>query len=389
MKIGIFSLAYIPFVGGAEIAVKEITDRLPDRDFVCFTYHFNPNWPMEDNIGNVRVIRLGKGGKNYYGKFSWKFFYIFRAWRAAEKMHKKQSFDVIWAMMASYGGFAALLFKLRHPEVPMLLTLQEGDSESHILLRVNIFYPLWRMIFKKADYIQTISNYLADFARRHGAKCPVEVVPNGVNLEKYNSMLGRSDLPNIKTGNFRRSDLQKLSIITTSRLVYKNGVDVLIKAMAELKNIHATRYTLKILGSGPDEQKLKNLAKELGVADGIEFLGHVEPEKIPNYLAQADIFARPSRSEGLGNSFLEAMAAGLPIIGTPVGGITDFIKDQVTGLFTKVDDPADLAEKIKLLMDDADLRQKISQNGQRLVFEKYSWDNVAEQISVIFNNLLT
>ena len=99
----------------------------------------------------------------------------------------------------------------------------------------------------------------------------------------------------------------------------------MIRAAAELKNmVSEVNFKVQIIGSGSDEKKLKDLAKELKVDDIIQFLGHIEPEKVYDYLAEADIFVRPSRSEGLGSSFLEAMGAGLPIIGTPVGGIVDF-----------------------------------------------------------------
>ena len=380
--IGIFSLAYIPFVGGAELAVKEITDRLPQHRFTCLTHRFNREWSRQEKIGNVEVVRVGQGIgyqvsgiRNYYGHFWQKLFYIFRAWRAAEKLHKQLPFDAIWAIMAAYGGLAALLFKLRHPRVPMLLTLQEGDSEGHILRRVGIFYPLWRLIFKKVDYIQAISNYLADFARRHGARCPVEVATNGVDIKFYEN-----------TKKYESTKKEKI-IITTSRLVHKNGIDVLIGAMAELKRCQVSGVRCQVLGAGPEEQKLKDLTLKLGVADQVEFLGHVEPDKIPGYLNQADIFVRASRSEGLGSSFLEAMAAGLPIIGMPVGGIPDFLKEGETGLFCRVDDPVDLAEKIKLLLIDADLRQKISQAGQALVARNYSWDIIAEKMNKIFTKL--
>jgi len=96
---------------------------------------------------------------------------------------------------------------------------------------------------------------------------------------------------------------------------------------------------------------------------------------------------RPSRSEGLGVSFLEAMAAGLPIIGTPVGGIPDFLKDGETGLFTKVDDPEDLAKKIELLFSDEALRQKLVRNGRKLVEEKYQWSKIARDMGKIFKEL--
>ncbi len=397
-KIAIFSLAYYPFVGGAEIAVKEITDRLPNR-FFCLTGRFDRRWADREKIGNVEVMRVGRGIKcqvsgikNYYGHFWQKVFYVFRAWRAAEKLHRQSPLDAIWAIMAAYGGIAALLFKLRHPSVPLLLTLQEGDSESHILRRVGIFYPFWNLIFKKADHIQAISNYLADFARRHGARCPVEVVPNGVDVKKY------------QVSSIKYQDKKAPIIITTSRLVHKNGIDILIRAAAYLKAlIPNSKFIIQILGGGPDGQKLKNLAAELGVEDRIEFLGHVEPDQIPSYLLQADIFVRPSRSEGLGSSFLEAMAAGLPIIGTPVGGIPDFLKeyntnlqmetnatnDEANGLFVEVDNPQDLAKKIALLLEDDQLRARLGENGRKLVLQNYSWDKIAEKMSAVFQSLNT
>ena len=234
--------------------------------------------------------------------------------------------------MASYGGLAALFYKLLNPSVPLLLTLQEGDSEAHILKRVGIFYFLWKKIFTKADYVQAISGYLADFGCRHGARCPVEVVPNGVDLEKFKIRpAGRRENPRV--------------VITTSRLVPKNGVDVLIKAAGLLKN-EIPDLKFLIAGSGWQEEELKKRQKNPGLKMALNFLGGVAPEKIPGLLAEADIFVRASRSEGLGNSFLEAMAAGLPVIGTPVGGIPDFLKDGETGLFAKVGDAEDLARKL-------------------------------------------
>ena len=219
---------------------------------------------------------------------------------------------------------------------------------------------------------------MAEFARRHGANCPIEVVPNGVDLTRIKN----------KELRIKNESKNEKVIITTSRLVHKNGIDTLIQAVALLKPlIHNSQFIIQILGSGPEEANLKKLAKDLGVENEIEFLGHIEPEKIPAYLAQADIFVRPSRSEGLGNSFLEAMAAGLPVIGTSVGGIPDFLKDGETGLFTKVDDPQDLVEKISVLANDEKLRLRIAQNGQKLVRENYSWDNISKKIDAIFQKL--
>ncbi len=369
-KIIVFSTAYLPLVGGAELAVKEITDRLKDFKFDLVCARLDKNLPASERLGSVGVYRVG------FGRASDKYLLPFGGCLKARRLAKKTGgYAAIWAIMASYGGFAALFYKLSHPSVPLLLTLQEGDSESHILKRVGIFYFLWKKIFAKADYVQAISGYLADFGRRHGASCPAEIVPNGVDLSAFPKPV----IDEVKKAR---------TIVTTSRLVPKNGVDLLIKAAALLKN-ELPDLKVLIAGSGHQEEELKKTAKEAGVESIVEFLGGVAPEKIPEILARADIFVRASRSEGLGNSFLEAMAAGLPVIGTPVGGIPDFLKDGETGLMVKVDDAEDLARRLKKLLDDAGLRKKLAENGRRLVEEKYGWDAVAFKMAAIFNKLAT
>ena len=369
-RVLIFSLAYVPFVGGAELAVKEITDRIKDIDFDIITLRFNRKWAKKEKIGNVNVYRIGGG----------KLFFPFFAFYKARQLHKKNGYDSVWSIMANRAGFAALFFKLWNPKVKYLLTLQEGDvldyPEKRMGLAKIFIGGLFKKVFTKSDYVQAISNYLAGWARNMGAKAPVEVVPNGV------------DLKNLKSQISKIKNKEEKIIITTSRLVRKNGMDVLIMAAAELKSIIPnSSFIIQILGSGQEEKKLKALAKELKVEDVVQFFGHIEPEYVYGYLAGADIFVRPSRTEGLGSSFLEAMGAGLPIIGAPVGGIPDFLNDGETGLFCKVDDPKDLAEKIKKLITDEDLAKRIAENGRRLVLEKYNWNDIARRMENIFKTM--
>ncbi|OGE76531.1 MAG: hypothetical protein A3C85_03850 [Candidatus Doudnabacteria bacterium RIFCSPHIGHO2_02_FULL_48_21] len=365
-RILIFSIAYEPLVGGAELAVRNITDRLSNFEFDLITCHFDKGYPDQEKIGNVNVYRVGFG--NRIGRILYPLF----AAHLARKLHRKNPYNLVWSIMAAYAGAAALLFLRGKPNLNFLLTLQEGDPIQHIHGRVRGFRKIWQRIFKRADYIQAISRFLADWARQEGSVCPIEVVPNGVDFKKF-------QIPS-----FRLKDGQEFIIVTASRLVPKNGVDILIRAVVKLQT---TNYKLQILGVGPEEVKLKALAKKLGVSQRVHFLGNILQDEIPQYLSEADIFVRPSRSEGLGTAFLEAMAAGVPIIGTPVGGIPDFLTEGETGLFSKTDDPADLADKITILAEKPELRRKLSQNGKQLVMEKYSWGLVAEKMDKILRVL--
>ena len=361
-SILIFSTAYLPLIGGAEVTVKEITQRLPDWQFDMITAKIQSGLAKFERIGNINIYRVGLGWRLD------KYFFPWLAYFKARKLHQGKNYQVVQAIMAFYAGLAALFFKWKYPQVKYLLTMQSGDSDFFIWLRTWFWYPLYKKIYTKADYIQAISQFLVKRARRYGYRGDIEIVPNGVDLDKFQTS-HKSQIINHKV------------IITVSRLVKKNGLDDLIKAIAQLD------VKLLILGKGPDENKLKKLVKDLKIEDKVIFMGHVQYNDLPKYYSMANVFVRPSLSEGLGNVFLEAMACGVPVIGTPVGGIPDFLKDRETGLFCQVRNPQNIAERVKELLSNDGLRRIIISNGQKLVKEKYSWSKISQQMEQIFQKL--
>ncbi len=368
MKILIFSLVYYPrFVGGAEVAVKEITDRIGDIEFDMVT--LRKHGPAFERIGNVNVYRVGwpwisgrtSSSKIFpLSKYAFPFFAFFKAL----SLHKKNQYDAIWSIMANYAGFGAFFFKRAHPEVAFVLTLQEGDPMDYIRKRVGLLYPLFKKIFIKADKIQAISNFLADWAKNMGYTGLVEVVPNGVDVKKFENIEYRGLYKDITT------------LITTSRLVKKNGVEDIIRALEFLPS----NICLRILGTGPLKSHLVDVAKKIGVEDRVKFDGFVDQNDMPPFLHHADIFIRPSLSEGFGNSFIEAMAAGLPVIATPVGGIVDFLIDGETGVFCQPENPQSIAEAVKKLMNDPVLASRVREKAFKMVKERYDWDLVAKEM---------
>ncbi len=387
-RVLIFALAYYPdAVGGAEVALKEITDRISGEEIIfdMVTIRFNSLLPAFERIGNVNIHRIGftKAGPTIsdLGEFPLvinKYLFPFTGFLKARSLHRKNPYDGTWAMMANHAGFAALFFKMWFPNVRFLLTLQEGDPIEYIKRRVRFVAPLFRRIFERANFVQTISNYLANFARSMGYNGDLEVVPNAVNIGHFSKEYSAEELFILKRKLGKKEG--DIFLITTSRMVRKNAIDVIIRSLALLD----AHVKFLILGIGPDEEMLRTLARSLGVADRVQFLGQILHTEMPKYLKVSDIFIRPSRSEGLGNSFLEAMAAGLPVIATPVGGIPDFLFDpdanpdhEPTGLFASVDDPASIARQVNRLLNDNALRMRLFTNGRTLVIEKYDWDLVA------------
>jgi glycosyltransferase involved in cell wall biosynthesis len=373
-RVLIFSTAYFPFVGGAEVAVKEITDRLPEMEFVMITVKLDSKLKEVEKVGNIEVHRIGKGN-------NWdKCWLVLKGPILALKLGH---FDAIWGIMASYAGFAALRFKKQNLSIPFLLTLQEGDSRLDIYKHVWWCWPYFKQIFKRADKIQAISNYLAQWAKDLGARCPIQVIPNGVKIQNV-------------VDSAKNSDLKR--VITVSRLVKKNDVKSLIQAINILNKDYHQPVVLKILGDGKLKNRLKKLIKNLKLDQhivllgkkefketSVELVGEVAHKEVYSRLIQADVFVRPSLSEGLGNAFLEAMATGVPVIGTNVGGIPDFLKDGETGLFCNVKDPQDIAKQIKRIFDNPIFAEKLRVNGRKLVEEKYNWDLIADKFKIFFN----
>jgi len=370
-RILIFSTAYFPLIGGAEVAVKEITGRINDFEFVMVSPRLRKDLPETEQMDNLTIHRIGRG--NNFDKF--------RLFLQGPKYAKSLGeFGAIWSIMASYAGFTALRYKKENKQVPFLLTLQEGDTKAHIYSRAWFVWPYFKQIFKKADRIQAISKYLADWAREMGAKAPIDIVPNGVDVERFQDTC----LPAGMARNKIQTD--EKDIITVSRLVDKNGVEDLIKAMAFLsENVH-----LIILGDGELKGHLEEVSKNNNLNKRIHFAGNVAPKEVYNYLAKADVFCRPSLSEGLGNAFLEAMSVGLPVVATKVGGIPDFLVDGETGWFCEVKDPRSIAEKIKYILDEKNKEEvlRVMENAKKMVKEKYGWELVAQKMERIFNLLV-
>jgi len=398
-RVLIFSLNYYPrFIGGAEVAIKEITDRIPaeEIEFHLLSLRFDSELPEEERIGNVVVHRIGKSVPHpsiadlrkppLDGQKRW---YQFGAFFAANRLHRKYRFDGIWAMMAHSAGIPAGLFKTFHPQVKYLLTLQEGDPPEYIEKLARPVWPLFARAFTTADAMQTISTFLYRWGIRRGFSGYSEVIGNGVDIARFSHPYPAEEIDSMKTKlDKKESDV---FLITTSRLVEKNAVDDVIRALPMLPE----QVAFLIYGIGPDEEKLKKLAKELGVEDRARFMGEIRHQDLPLALSACDIFIRPSRSEGMGISFVEAMATGLPVIATQEGGIADFLFDakrnpdkSTTGYAVDKDSPEQIAEAVKEILADPAQVARVTQQAEKMVIEQYDWVTIASRMRALFARLL-
>ncbi len=382
-KILIFSTAYLPMVGGAEIAVKEITDRISDMEFDLICARIDPSLATFERVGNVNVYRIGYGNK--FDKFILPILGTLKA----RELIQKGIYDRLWSVMAGQASVACAFTKKLFPQIPLVLTLQEGDEEEHLMRYVGgnaflywlLIRPWHLLVFKYADQVTVISEYLRKRAETNGIRVPITLVPNGVDVEKFsmvNSQFSNEDRNALRSSlHFSETDTV---LVTTSRLVEKNAVDDIIKSLVLLTE----SVKLLVIGAGPLESSLKAVVEGYALQNRVFFQGFVSQTEIPKYLKASDIFVRPSLSEGFGNSFIEAMASGIPVIATPVGGIVDFVADQSTGLFCLTKDPKSIADKVTILMTDQKQRGHLVETAKAMVVAKYDWSCIALLMRGVF-----
>ncbi len=397
-RILIFSLAYYPHVGGAEVAIKEITDRISPEEieFHLVALRFDSELPREEKIGNVFVHRIGMTRKapsiadlqKFPLKLT-KYWYQYGAAGAAERLHKQYRFDGTWAMMAHSCAVPAGIFKKHHPEVKYLLTLQEGDPPEYIEKLAKPVWSLFKRGFTSADALQPISTFLLNWGRRMGFKGESEVIPNAMNTAHFSRVVSAGERATVRAKIGVKED--DVLLVTTSRLVHKNATDDVIKALALLpEKVHFIVY-----GIGPDEAMLRELAKKEGVESRVRFMNQIGHAERPVALKSCDIFIRPSRSEGMGNSFIEAMAAELPVIATQEGGIADFLFDakrnpdkETTGWAVDKDSPEQIAEAVEDILAHPEQVARVTATAKKMALEKYDWNLIAAQMKMLFDRLM-
>jgi phosphatidylinositol alpha-1,6-mannosyltransferase len=168
-------------------------------------------------------------------------------------------------------------------------------------------------------------------------------------------------------------------LLSVGRLQSRKGHDLVIRAMPELVRARPELRYL-IVGDGGERQRLEALARDLGVADAVRFAGKAADEALPHYYAAADLFVHPNRIdddgdvEGFGMVFLEAAAAGLPVIGGNSGGVPEAVEDRVTGTLVGGRDVDEFVAAVLRLADAPALRAEMGRAGRQRVETQFSWE---------------
>lgn len=244
--------------------------------------------------------------------------------------------------------------------------------------RTAAFMPPFAL--QGADAVIAVSKAAARaIGAQNGARWKVVVIPDAVDADAWQPP------PNAKAHTKTRWGLDSDAFVVAGvgRLIPDKGYGCVVEALALLTP--SERPIVLLAGEGHDAARLQRLAKQLGVADSVRWLGF--QDDVRPVLWAADVFVHPSRREGLSCAILEAMAAGLPVIATSVGGIPELVRHGETGLLVPPDAPTHLADALRRLRAEKALRQRLGTNAQRFVREHHTPEGMVAATLAVYRRL--
>jgi glycosyltransferase involved in cell wall biosynthesis len=261
--------------------------------------------------------------------------------------------------------------------VPLVTTLHLGPVEGgHRLLRIltrGYEATMGRFIARRSSHLIAVSQAVAHHAQRLGGGGKgVTVIPNGVDPRTF-SPNGK----HVEGGS---------TVLFVGRLVPNKGPKTLLSSIPLVLKRHPQARFL-IAGDGPMRSKLEGEARRLGVDGAVEFLG--TRRDVPDLMRRADVFVRPSFMEGMPLTVLEAMASGLPVVATPVGGTPELLEDGIHGRLFPVGDQVALADSLTGILNDSEGGREMGRRGRALVEHSYPWDRVVEETEAVYNQVVS
>jgi len=324
----------------------------------------------------LRAVEAGLpafGGVVYRRGFGW---HNFRDLWAVRRLAKAQRFDVIHAHGSMDAWITSLAVLGLRPR-PLLIRTR------HNLKAIKPHF-LNRWYFRSlVDHVVAISASIRDAMVAAGFVTleRVTVIPSPPDLAPF--------LAGADGGAFRRElgiPAGAQVVTTVARLQPEKGVDILVRAFAELAPSHPNAR-LVICGSGREVKlQVRAMIAELGLEGQARMAGF--RRDVPAVLAATDVYALPSRAEGLGFSLLEAMASGCPVVASRVGGVPEIVTDGQDGLLVEPENPAALASAIGRLLDSPELRARLGAAGRATAQERFATERLVGRVEELYQGLV-
>jgi glycosyltransferase involved in cell wall biosynthesis len=375
MRIGMMADVYKPHVSGITNYISLNKEFLEQAGHEVFIFTFGDLDYPDDEKNVIRSPGLALVDTGYYLNFRYS--------RKAKAL--LLTMDLIHVNHPFLSGRLAMRY-CRPVHIPIVFTNHtryDLYAQAYMPLLPeeisNSFLQSYMPPFCTAmDLVISPSPGMADVLRKLGVTSSIEVIPNGVDLKRFQ-----------QTSENCRADLgfsaEDILVIYSGRLAPEKNVDFLLRVFAGVAEA-VDKVHLLVIGSGPEEADLIKLADDLAISDRVHFLGMVQYERIPQYLKISDIFVTASVTEVHPLSVIEAMASGLPAVGIHSVGVGDTIEDGITGYLASQSQAA-FAAKLTRLCLDRNQRRKMG-NAARKASEKYAIESTTKVLLANYQRLV-
>jgi glycosyltransferase involved in cell wall biosynthesis len=356
MKIAILVKNYLPNLGGTELAAYNIAIHLAQRhhDVHLMTGEEFTTTSIQKDNGDFLVYRLAFPQVPLIG--------ISILWLKMVLTLRKIHPDLTHVQDISMSVPAFVTKKLFG--IPYVVMTQGSD-----IYHPDTFDRLIRKtVLKNASGVIALTK---DMKKRlqQVVDRDITVIPNGVDITPFQEMK-------------RSSHQMQKSLIFVGRIEQVKGIEYLLQAMVTVIQKYP-QVRLVILGTGEDEARIQALAAILPLEKSVEFVGSVPHEEVPRYMADSDIFVLPSLSEGFPLVIVEAMAAGLPILATNVGGLKEVVQDRMNGFLVDPQNAGALADKLLFMLQNPVILDEMSRNNIQAA-TGYGWDHIIVRIEEVY-----
>jgi len=368
MKILMLNYEFPPIGGGGGQAhralLQQYADR-PDLDVDVLTSAPKPGLFMEQMARNILVFKMGIRKRHLH---VWRrrevIEWLLKAGPCYRRLLKSGDYDLVHAFFGFPTGWLCYRTARRTPYVISLRGSDVPGDNARLQLEYKVLGPLvFKPIWRKASALVACSEGLKARALRFLPSADVQVITNGVDLERFHPA---------DAGCAVHTD--SLRLLTVGRLSTTKRLGLLIETI-QLLCSQGRKTHLTIVGGGALESDLRRLLSEKDLRDEVTLVGRREGDEMPEIYRQHDVYISASMQEGMSNAMLEAMASGLPIVTTRCEGVDELISDN--GIVVEESTPAALADAVKGLIDKPEVRRTMSLAARKKV-ECFGWDAVAE-----------
>ena len=286
--------------------------------------------------------------------------YVIRLWRCAgevQLMHVMANSGWSWHLFA-----APAIWIARMRGVPVVVNYRGGEAAAFLARSARVV----KVSLRAAQIVAVPSEFLQEVFRAYGV--PTEVLPNVVDMARF-----RAEPRN-------PGDAPRLVVARNLEAIY--DIDTALCAFAMIRQA-LPGATLYVAGSGPELAHLEELAASLGIVDAVTFTGRVDRDGMAALYRRCDVMLNPTRVDNMPNSVLEAMACGLPVVSTRVGGVPYIVRDGVTALLVEPGDHAAMAQAALHLLSDRELAESIATAAFQDV-QQYTWTRVRARLSELY-----